>query len=70
MFKGKATAADKKLIVSKTHYVKRDVDFINYCWNPKNSWKCRGAGMAAGMAAGSASGALIGGLIARSKSKK
>lgn len=66
LFKGKATAADKKLIVSKTHYVKRDVDFINYCWNPKNSWKCK----ATGSLAGGASGALIAGLIARSMKKK
>ena len=48
MYKGKATAADKKLIVSKKHFTKGDVDIINYCYNPKNSWKCKGAGIAAG----------------------
>jgi len=59
MYKGKATAADKKLIVSKKHFSKGDVDIINYCWNPKNSWKCKGAGIAAGGVIGGLSGLLI-----------
>ena len=59
MYKGKATAADKKLIVSKKHFSKGDVDIINYCYNPKNSWKCKGAGIAAGGVIGGLSGLLI-----------
>ena len=59
MYKGKATAADKKLIVSKKHFTKGDVDIINYCWNPKNSWKCRGAGIATGGVIGGLSGLLL-----------
>ena len=59
MYQGKATKADKKLIVDKKHFVKSDVDFINYCWNPKNKLKCRGAGIAAAGAVGGLSGLLL-----------
>ena len=59
MYKGKATAADKKLIVSKKYFTKGDVDIINYCYNPKNSWKCKGAGIAAGLGTMGLSGLLI-----------
>jgi len=54
MYQGKATKADKKLIVDKKHFIKSDVDLINHCWNPKNKLKCRvllGAGLGAGVGA-------------------